>query len=117
MREGSWQQYDWVRDDNVMVPMADGVRLATDVYRPALAGEALPGPFPALMERTPYGKQRDDLVAMAKVFARRGYVVAVQDVRGRYASEGEWYAFAKEGPDGKEAVEWLAGQPFCDGKV
>jgi uncharacterized protein len=117
VREGSWQQYDWVREGEVMVPMRDGVRLATDIYRPALDGQALSGPFPVLMERTPYGKVRDDLTAMAKYFARRGYVVAVQDVRGRYDSEGEWYAFAKEGPDGKDALDWLAAQSYCDGQV
>jgi uncharacterized protein len=117
VREGSWQQYDWARESDVMVPMRDGVRLATDIYRPALNGQALSGPFPVLMERTPYGKVRDDLTAMAKYFARRGYVVAVQDVRGRYDSEGEWYAFAKEGPDGKDALDWFTAQSYCDGQV
>ncbi len=117
MRAGSWQQYDWVRDGNVMVTLRDGVRVATDIYRPALGGAALPGPFPAIMERTPYNKTRGDLVSMAKYFARRGYVVALQDVRGRYASEGEWYAFADEGPDGADACEWLAAQPYCDGQA
>ena len=63
VREGSWQQYDWVREGDVMVPMRDGVRLATDIYRPALDGQALSGPFPVLMERTPYSKVRDDLTA------------------------------------------------------
>ena len=50
-------------------------------------------------------------------FARRGYVCAVQDVRGRFASEGEWYAFAKEAPDGYDTVQWLGGQPWSDGQV
>jgi uncharacterized protein len=116
-RQGSWQEYDWVREDNVMVPMRDGVRLATDIYRPALNGQPLDGPFPALMERTPYDKTRPGLVATAKFMARRGYVVAVQDVRGRFASEGEWYAFAKEGPDGKDSVDWLEAQPYCTGQI
>jgi putative CocE/NonD family hydrolase len=116
-REGSWQQYDWVRESNVMVPMRDGARLATDIYRPARDGRPLPGPFPALMERTPYDKTRTDLVSTAKFFARRGYVVALQDVRGRFASEGEWYAFAKEGPDGEDAFDWLAAQPYCNGRI
>jgi uncharacterized protein len=82
VREGSWQQYDWARESDVMVPMRDGVRLATDMYRPALDGQALSGPFPVLMERTPYGKVRDDLTAMAKYFARRGYVVACRMCEG-----------------------------------
>src|SRR5262247_1878768 len=87
--EGSGQQYDWLREDDAMVPMRDGVHLATDVYRPASDGRPLPGPFPALLERTPYDKRGPHaagnwLVASAKFFARRGYVVALQDVRGRF---------------------------------
>jgi hypothetical protein len=105
-REGSWQQYNWVRESDVMVPMRDGVRLPIDIYRPALDGQALSGPFPVLTERTPYGKVRDDLTAMPKYFARRGYVVAVRDVRGRYDSGSEWYAF--EGGAGREGRARLA---------
>lgn len=116
-RQGSHQAYDWVREDNVMIPMRDGVCLATDIYRPALAGRPLPGPFPLLMERTPYDKLRLDLVAVGKYYARRGYVVAIQDVRGRFASEGEWYAFGDEGPDGFDSCEWLAARSYCTGQV
>ena len=116
-REGSHQAYGWVRERDVMVAMRDGVRLAADVYRPALDGRPAPGPFPALLERTPYDKRRLDLTATAKFFARHGYVVALQDVRGRFASEGEWYAFADEGPDGEDTVRWLKDLSGCDGKV
>ncbi|MCC6180081.1 MAG: CocE/NonD family hydrolase [Chloroflexi bacterium] len=116
-RQGSWQQYDWVRESNVMIPLRDGVRLATDIYRPALNGRPIEGKFPTLLERTPYDKQRPNIVADAKFFARHGYVVAAQDVRGRHASEGVWYAFAREGPDGYDSVEWLAHQPWSDGKI
>lgn len=120
--EGSWQLYDWLREDDVMVPMRDGVRLATDVYRPARDGRPLPGPFPALLERTPYDKRGPNvlgntLVATAKFFARRGYVVALQDVRGRFSSEGEWYPFVNDVADGKETLDWLAARPFCTGRV
>jgi predicted acyl esterase len=66
--EGSWQQFDWLHEDNVTVSMRDGVSLATDVYRPALNGRLL-GPFPALMERTPYDKTRPGLVGTAKLIA------------------------------------------------
>ena len=59
----------------------------------------------------------ESAVRDAKFLARRGYVCALQDVRGRFASEGEWYAFAKEAPDGYDTVEWLGTQPWSDGKV
>jgi len=116
-RQGSHQQYDWLREDDVLVPMRDGVRLAADIYRPALDGRPVPGPFPALVERTPYNKRRLDLTAAAKFFARHGYVVVLQDVRGRFASEGEWYAFGDEGPDGEDTVRRLHTLDGCDGTV
>ncbi len=116
-RHGSHQQYDWLREQDVIVSMRDGVRLACDIYRPALNGERAPGRFPALLERTPYNKERLDLTATAKFFARHGYVVVLQDVRGRFASEGEWYAFGDEGPDGEDTVRWLHTLDGCDGRV
>ncbi|OGG51650.1 MAG: hypothetical protein A3F84_29340 [Candidatus Handelsmanbacteria bacterium RIFCSPLOWO2_12_FULL_64_10] len=67
------------------------------------------------MERTPYDKEGK--VNEGRYFARRGYVAVMQDVRGRFQSEGEWYPFAKEAPDGYDSVEWAAGQPWCDGNV
>lgn len=115
--QGSPQLYDSLVQENVMVTMRDGVRLATDIYLPAMDGKAVAGKFPVILERTPYDKHRPDLVANGQYFARRGYVCAVQDVRGRFASEGEWYAFAKEAPDGYDTVEWLGAQPWSDGQV
>src|SRR5690348_1237056 len=106
-RQGSHQEYDWLRETDVMTPMRDGVRLASDIYRPARGGRAAPGTFPVIVERTPYDKRRLDLTAAAKFFCRHGYIVVLQDVRGRFASEGEWYAFGDEGPDGYDTVEWL----------
>jgi len=100
---------------DVMVPMRDGVRLATDIYRPARGGEPLPGTYPVILERTPYDKI--GCIDKARYFARHGYVFVAQDVRGRYESEGEWYAFAHEAPDGYDTVEWVAAQPWCNGKV
>jgi uncharacterized protein len=116
-RQGSAAVCEVVAEREVLVPMRDGVRLATDLYRPAHGGTATPGPFPAILERTPYGKRGLGSVATAKFFARHGYVAAIQDVRGRFASDGEWYPFALEGPDGYDTVEWLAAQDWCDGKV
>jgi putative CocE/NonD family hydrolase len=116
-RAGSWQQYDAHPERDVMVAMRDGVRLATDVYLPALDGAPVPGPWPVILERTPYNKLRNDVCGTARFFARHGYAVVLQDVRGRYGSEGVWYPFADEGEDGYDCVEWIASQRWCDGKV
>jgi len=115
--QGSPQEFDVTWERNVMVPMRDGIRLATDLYYPARNGQLAAGQFPVIVERTPYDKHSLGLVAKGKFFARHGYVCAVQDVRGRFASEGEWYAFADEGPDGFDAVEWLGTQTWSSGKV
>lgn len=112
---GSWMEYDVVVQKNVPVPMRDGVKLAVDLYMPARDGKVVEGRFPAVMERTPYDKEGK--VNEGRYFARRGYVAVMQDVRGRFQSEGEWYAFAKEAPDGYDSVEWAAVQPWCDGNV
>ncbi|WP_101295787.1 CocE/NonD family hydrolase [Halegenticoccus soli] len=103
-----------------MVEMRDGTRLATDVYRPASrdSGEPIDEPRPALLLRTPYDKRdRKRIERHGHWYARRGYVVALQDCRGRYASEGEFYLLANEAEDGYDTVEWLADQPYCDRQV
>ena len=114
---GSAQTYDALCDQDVMIPARDGTGLATDIYFPAVGGERAEGPFPVVLERTPYDKRAAGSVTNGKYFARRGYVCAIQDVRGRFASEGEWYAFAKEAPDGYDTIEWLGAQPWSNGKV
>ena len=115
--EGSHQAYDVLIERNVMTPMADGVRLAADIYFPALHGSRAAGTFPVILERTPYNKAAPIQVTKAKYFARRGYVCVIQDVRGRFVSEGEWYAFAEEAEDGYTTVEWLGVQPWSSDKV
>ena len=115
--EGSHQQNETIAETNVMVPMRDGVSLSTDVYFPAVDGVRAEGEFPVILERTPYDNSVPNAVTKAKFFARRGYVCAVQDVRGRFESEGEWYPFAREAPDGYDTVEWLATQAWSNGKV
>ena len=115
--EGSQIAYDVKIAKDVMVPMRDGVRLASDIYFPAVRGEIAEGEFPVILERTPYDKTGPRNVTYGKYFARRGYVTVYQDVRGRFASEGEWYAFAKEAPDGYDMVQWLGTQDWCDGQV
>ena len=103
---------------NVTAEMRDGTRLATDVFRPAdpESGEPVDDPKPALLDRTPYGK-RGRLERHGEWYAKRGYVVAIQDCRGRFESEGEFYIFINEAEDGHDAVEWLADRPYCDGQV
>jgi len=104
---------------DVMVDTRDGTSLATDIYRPAdPSGEPVDEPLPALLVRTPYDKRSRTFVDMqGRWFARRGYVVAVQDVRGRFESEGEFYLLVNEPEDGYDTVEWLADRPYCDGQV
>jgi uncharacterized protein len=97
-------------EPNVRVAMRDGIKLATDIYRPDRAGK-----HPAILVRTPYKKEMGGLTG--KYYARRGYVVAVQDCRGRFSSEGVWEPFVDEGKDGYDTIEWLAAQPWCNGKV
>lgn len=116
---------DVVTDREVMVTMRDGVRLATDIHRPPGAG-----PFPVLLERTPYGKHRESLRErtarqdrpmrrdeVAAYFVRRGYVVVVQDCRGRYASEGKFTKYLGEADDGADTIAWIRKQPWCNGRI
>lgn len=98
---------------DVMVPMRDGVKLATNVFLPA--GE---GPWPVVLSRTPYGKGRAKSREKRELkYLQSGYVRVVQDCRGRFDSEGEYRAFIDDMNDGYDTVEWIAAQPWCDGKV
>ena len=97
-------------EHNVPAKMRDGIVLRADIYRPKTEGK-----FPVLLERTPYDKTGGSSFGMRA--AARGYVVIIQDVRGRYASEGEWYTFKNESNDGYDTVEWAAELPYSDGKV
>ncbi|ACT93672.1 CocE/NonD family hydrolase [Dyadobacter fermentans] len=94
------------------VRMRDGVVLYADVYMPAT-----PGRYPTIVTRTPYGVQRDGVHQTMIKFAQRGYAVVVQDVRGRYESDGKWEPFRDEAKDGYDTIEWAAAQPFSNGKV
>jgi putative CocE/NonD family hydrolase len=102
-------------EGDVRMSTRDGVALAADVYRPDA-----PGPFPVLVRRTPYGKRQNDLAASpneAQLFASHGYIVVVQDTRGRFGSEGTFYPFVHEGEDTYDAVEWAAGLDGSTGDV
>ena len=99
--------------EQVMAPMRDGTRLATDVYLPDRSG----GPWPALLLRTPYGSGPESAChEAAQQFAAWGYAVVNQDVRGRFRSEGHFDAEI-EGADGYDTLAWVRRQPWCNGKV
>jgi putative CocE/NonD family hydrolase len=98
---------------DVAVPMRDGVVLRADVVLPASAGR-----FPTLVYRTPYSKQF--ALKAGSTFEKavaRGYAVVIQDVRGRYASDGDFSPYQNEGHDGYDTIEWAARQPWSDGNV
>jgi len=116
---------DPVFESGVMVPMRDGVRLATDIYRPK--GK---GPFPVILERTPYGRNvvsRSELsvaepvaksrAEVARLFVERGYAVVYQDCRGRYGSEGQFVKYLSDGADGYDCCAWIVKQSWCNGKI
>ena len=96
--------------ETVMVPMRDGVNLATNIYLPA--GN---GPWPVVLTRTPYDK--DGLDDRAATYNERGYALISQDVRGRNDSEGENRPFENDMEDGYDTVEWIAAQDFSNGKI
>jgi putative CocE/NonD family hydrolase len=106
---------DVVVEKNIKVAVRDGVKLALDLYLPAKDGKALPGQHPTLLSRTPYNKA--GTAAEARWFASRGYSVVVNDVRGRYASEGEWRFILDDPADGFDIISWVGEQPWCSGKV
>ncbi|MEQ9270103.1 MAG: CocE/NonD family hydrolase [Haliea sp.] len=97
------------------VPMRDGARLSTDLYIP----EGLDRPLGTVLERTPYNKNSDDtgIVSRAKFFASHGFVYAAQDKRGKYESEGEYLTTANDIEDGDDTIDWIAKQPWSNGKV
>src|SRR5689334_827209 len=96
-----------------MVAMRDGVHLATDVYLPG--GK---GPWPVVLIRTPYNKSKN---AAAENWTAKGYAFVAQDWRGLFASEGKFTNATLNGrenvDDGYDTVEWIAKQPWCNGKV
>jgi hypothetical protein len=122
--------FDFIVERDIMTPMRDGVCLASDIYRPAREGNAIPGQFPVILERTPYNKigtsryertsedptpkSRPDVAAY---FAAHGYVMVIQDCRGRYHSGGYFTKYMGEGPDGYDTIQFLLRQPWCNGKI
>ena len=106
-------------DQKVMVPMRDGVRLATDIYRPKNVEKA-----PIIFSRTPYnfnswrdGEQNTRTANQAYEAVKRGYAYVVQNERGRYFSEGEWDILGVPLTDGYDAFTWMKDQPWSNGKI
>lgn len=95
----------------LQVPAADGVPLLTDVHRPA-AGMA-----PVVVYRTPYGTRQPVLLRFGWLLARAGFAAVLQNVRGRYGSDGVFEPFVDEAADGRATLQWLRAQPWCDGNV
>src|ERR1700730_12438694 len=106
------QTYAVIVQNGAAMATRDGVKLYADIYRPKAEGK-----FPVILMRTPYDKAASWAVSPAYQIVTHGYVVVVQDVRGRYTSEGEWYPFRHELDDGYDAVEWVAALPYSNGKV
>lgn len=98
--------------------MRDGCRLVADIYRPKPTPES-PGPWPVLLMRQPYGRDIASTVVYAHPtwYARRGFLVVIQDVRGRGDSDGEFYCFRNEADDGYDTVRWAAALPGSNGRV
>lgn len=94
--------------------MRDGVRLSTDLYFP----KGVEGELPVIMMRSPYGKDGAyPYGGITPLFVQQGYVVVVQDARGRFESEGKYRAKYSDRKDGYDTIEWLIKQPWSDGKV
>jgi putative CocE/NonD family hydrolase len=106
------EQYSVVIEKNLPMRTRDGAALYADVYRPDA-----PGRFPVLVIRTPYDKGADNALTEKAYFPPRGYVLVVQDTRGRFASEGDFYPFVREANDGYDTIEWAAQLPWSDGRV
>lgn len=109
---------DIIVQKNVMIPAPDGVKLATDIYQIANKDLSAEVRLPVLLQRTPYGKGSERFVKVLSQLARMGYVVAIQDIRGRYDSEGIFTKYNPlEASDGAATVEWLSKQSYADGRV
>ena len=120
-QEDVWEELNEIAiiDEKVMVPMRDGIRLATDIYRPKTDK-----PVPVVFSRTPYnfntwrdGKKTSRTAQRALPWVKRGYAYVVQNERGRYFSEGEWDILGMPLTDGYDAFTWMAEQEWSNGKI
>lgn len=117
--DSSEAKYEVYVERDIKILMRDGAELIADAYRPSKDGTIVPGQFPVILIRTCYNKDTRMGIFLfdPEYFAKRGYVVVIQDVRGRYKSPGHFYHGIYEGKDGYDTVEWIAKQPWSNGKV
>ena len=97
---------------NVKVPMRDGVELSADLYLPRASGT-----FPTVLMRTPYSNNMDVTIERARVLANDGYACVIQDIRGRWDSDGDYYPFHPDVDDGFDTQEWVGQQEWSNGKI
>lgn len=107
---------NYAAEMNVMVPMRDGIELATDIFFPAESGKRLDGKFPVIFQRTPYNKELMESNSI-DFYCSNGYIMIFQDCRGRFNSEGIFSKYVNEPEDGYDAIEWIANQPWSNGKT
>ncbi len=91
--------------------MRDNLVLEADVFLPSHMGQ-----WPTVLVRTPYNRRAESTRGY-RYFAEHGYAVVIQDVRGRYGSAGIFSSIAQEGPDGSDTIDWIARQPWSNGRV
>ena len=103
--------YDVEMNLDVKVPMRDGINLSADIYLPKAHEK-----FPTVLMRTPYSNNTDAMIEKGFRLANNGYVCMIQDCRGRWDSDGEYYPF-HEGEDGYDTQEWIGAQAWSNGKI
>ena len=120
-KDDIWEKLETIAimDQKVMMPMRDGIRLCTDIYRPKTDK-----PVPVIFSRTPYnfnswgdGKRKTRTEERAFEAVKRGYAYVVQNERGRYFSEGEWDILGIPLTDGYDAFTWMKNQSWCNGRI
>lgn len=112
LESAGYEKQNIVKEE-IRIPLRDGIQLGATLYRPLIQGK-----YPALVVRTPYGKDfSDPTSSFALRAAKTGYLVFLVDVRGRYTSEGEFRAYHNEKKDGYDVIEWAGNFPQCNGKV
>ena len=123
--------YDTICKPDVMIPVRDGIQLAADIYFPARNGEVIPGKFPVILERTPYGKHIESRseraladisrakprADVASSFVSRGFIVIYQDCRGRYNSGGNFQKYLDDAADGYDTCTWIVQQPWSNRQI